>query len=82
MVLFQSVYSLANDKILDWFKLKAFADNKIYVNKKLKLGIGRVENIVGKGENAGYQDFFHLPTMFSKDLFFKVVKSRECVVKG
>ena len=25
----------------------------------------RVENIVGKGENAGYQHFLLFPTMFS-----------------
>ena len=30
----------------------------------------RVENIVGKGENGGYQHF----------LIFRVVKSRDCVV--
>ena len=45
---------LSNDKILDWSKLKVFADNKINVNKVLKNGFGKVENIVGKGENAGY----------------------------
>ena len=38
-------------------KLKAFADNKINVNEKLKFGLERIENIVGKGENAGYQHF-------------------------
>ena len=27
------------------------------VNEKLKFVLGRVENIVGKGENAGYQHF-------------------------
>ena len=47
--------SLPNDKIfLDWSKLKAFADDKINVNKKIEIGLGRVENIVGKGENAGF----------------------------
>ena len=49
--------SLPNDKILDWSKLKAFADNKLSVNEKPKFGLGNVENIVGKGENAGYQHF-------------------------
>ena len=29
-------HSLPNDKILDWFKLKAFADDKINVTEKLK----------------------------------------------
>ena len=46
--------SLANDEILDRCKLKACADDKINLNKKSKLALGRVENIVGKGENAGY----------------------------
>ena len=46
-----------NYKILDWLKLKSFADNKINVTKKLKSVLGRVKNFVGKGENAGYQYF-------------------------
>ena len=41
---------LPNDKILDRSKFKAFADDKIYV-------MGRVENIMGKAESAGYQHF-------------------------
>ena len=53
--------SLSNDKILDWSKLKAIADDKIDVNEKLKFDMGRVENIVGKGENAGYQHFLLFP---------------------
>ena len=35
-----------NDKILDWSKLKVFADNKIKLNEKLKLVLGRVEILV------------------------------------
>ena len=53
----ERVNSLPNDKNLDLSKLKAFADNKIIVNKKLKFASGTVENIVGKEENAGYQHF-------------------------
>ena len=37
-----------------------------------------VEDIVGKGENAGHQHFLLLPQCFS----FKVVKSQDCVVKS
>ena len=48
---------LPDDKILDWSKLKAFADEKINETEKMKFVFGRVENIVGKGENAGYQHF-------------------------
>ena len=43
-----------------------FADNKINVTQKLKFVLGRVENIVGKQENVGYQVFSPLPIMFSK----------------
>ena len=37
--------------------MTAFADNKTNVTQKLRFALGRVENIVGKGENAGYQHF-------------------------
>ena len=57
--------SLPNDKILDQSKLKAFADDNLNVYKKLKFALGRIENIVGKGENA----FSPFRTMFSKGLF-------------
>ena len=43
----------------------------------------RVENIVGKGENAGYQHFFSpFPTMFCKGFFPRHVKNRHCVGMG
>ena len=73
-----SLNSLPNDKILDWSKLIAFADNKTNVTEKLKFVLGRVENIVGKGENAGYQHLLPFSTMFSNGFFLKVVKSQEC----
>ena len=66
------VNSLPNDKILDWSKLidwsklKAFADDEINLNKKSKLVLGSVENIVGKGENAGHQHFLLFPQYFQK----------------
>ena len=58
--------SLPNNKILDWSKLKAFADNKIKVAKMMISVFNRVENIVGKGENAGYQHFLLFPQCFQK----------------
>ena len=61
--------SSPNNKILDWSKLKALADNKLYVNEKLKVGLGRAENIVEKGENAGYQHFLLFPQCFQKASF-------------
>ena len=58
--------SLPNDKIVDWSKLKAFADNKIKALEMMIFVFDRVENIVGKGENAGYQHFFFFPQCFLK----------------
>ena len=44
------VNSLPNDKILDWSKLKAFADDEINVINKLKFVSERIESILGKRE--------------------------------
>ena len=60
---------LPNDKIFDWSKLKAFADDSINVNKKFQFILERIENIVGKGENAGYQHFLLYPQCFQKAAF-------------
>ena len=45
-------------KFLDRSKLKASADDKKNVYQKLKFVLRRVENIVGKGENAGSHNVF------------------------
>ena len=58
--------NLPMDKILDWSKFKAFAENKIYVTENLKIILGRVQNIVGKGENSGYQHFLLFQQCFPK----------------
>ena len=39
--------SLPNDKFLDWFKLKALADEKTKLAKMMIFVCDRVENIVG-----------------------------------
>ena len=75
--------SLSNDKFLGWTKLKAFADDKLKVVEMIFFFSDSVEfffsdsveNTVGKGENAGN-------TVFSKYFFFRIVKSRDCVVKN
>ena len=60
----KNAFVIPNDKILDLTKLKAFAYNKIKVIQRLKFAFGRVENIVEKGENAGYQHFLLFPQCF------------------
>ena len=62
----KGVNSLPNGKFLDWSRLKALADDKINVTEKLKFVFGRVENIVGKGENAGDRHFLLFPQRFQK----------------
>ena len=42
--------------------------------------LDRVENIVGKEENAGYQHFLLFPQCFQKPSFIRVVKSQDSVV--
>ena len=45
-------------------KLKAFADDISNVAEMVEFVIDEVENIVGKGENAGYQHFLLFPQYF------------------
>ena len=60
--------TLPNDKILTCYKLKAFADDKVTVAKLMIFVFDRVENIAGKGENAGYQHFLLFLQCFQKAL--------------
>ena len=46
--------------------MKAFTDNKLNVTQNIRVVLHRIENIVGKEENAGYQHF-----LFSHNVFFK-----------
>ena len=78
--------TLVNKNILDQSKVKDFADDKINVTRKLNFNLGRVEIIVGKRENAGYQHFYQhfspFPTVLSKAFFLRVIKSLDRVVKS
>ena len=65
--------SLPNNKFVNWSNLKASADDKIYVTEKLKLVMGKVENIMGKGEHACYQHVILFPC-FQKALSSGLLK--------
>ena len=54
------------NKILDLSKLKAFADDKSNVTQNLKFIFAQVQNILGQGENAGYQHFLLFLQCFLK----------------
>ena len=44
------------------------------MTEKEKCVLGRIENIVGKGENAGYQQFLLFPQCFQKTCFSRSLK--------
>ena len=56
-----------NNKMFGWSKLKVIADDNVI--EKSEFVLGRVENIVGKGENAGDQYFLLFPQCFPKATF-------------
>ena len=70
------VNPLPNNNFLDWTEFKALADKNLHATKIKISVIDRVENIVGKGENEGNQHFL----LFLQ--YFRIVKSRDCVVKS
>ena len=74
--------SFTDDKILSLSKLKELADDNFSEAQLMQFYSESVENIVRKGENAGYKHFvFFFPTMLSRGSFHKVVISRGCVVE-
>ena len=70
-----------DDKILDSSKLKEFADNDFKFNENARKLSKRVENTVGKGEIARYEQFLRFP-VFSKGLFPRGVKRCHCLGMG
>ena len=56
----QGFNPLFDDKILGLSKKRAFADDKLNVTQHIKVVFHRIENIVGKEENAGYKSSIYL----------------------
>ena len=56
--------SLPNVKFFDITKLKACVDDKLNVAKMMISLFDRIEDTMGKGENAGYQHFLLFPRFF------------------
>ena len=63
-------------------KHENYADDKINEGAELKFVLRRVENIVDKGENAGYQHFLLFPQCVQKSFFSGVIESRDRLVTG
>ena len=57
---------LPDDKILGLPKMKALADDKSNVTQNIQVMFYRIENTVGKEENAGFQHFLLFPQCSQK----------------
>ena len=79
--LLRPFYPLPDDKILGLPKLKAFADDKLNVTQNVKYVFHRIENIVGKEENAVTSIFFFSHHVF-KRLFPPVRQKSSLCGKG
>ena len=66
-----SFWERVNEKILDWSKFKAHAEDKINLTQNLNFVLGKVENILEK-EKVLVTTNSPFPKMFSKGLFLKV----------
>ena len=60
---------LPDDKILDRSKLKQSADDSFKFDENRRKFSKRVENTVGKGEIARYEQFLLFPQCFQKAFF-------------
>ena len=72
---------LPDDKFLDCSKLKEFADDNFKFDENGRKLSKWVENTVGKGEIAHYEQFLLFP-VFSKGLFPRGIKRCQCVGMG
>ena len=68
-------------QILDSSKLKKFAGDNSKFDENGRKFFKRVENTVGKGEIARYEQFLLFPQCF-QDLYCRHVKTRSCLGKG
>ena len=68
--------------ILDSSKLKVFADDNFEFDRNGGKFSKRLENTEGKGEIARYEQMSPFPTVFSKVLYCRHVKTRACFGKG
>ena len=60
---------LPDDKILDWSKVKQSADDNFEFDINSRKFSKLVENTVGKGEIARYEQFLLFPQCFQKTCF-------------
>ena len=67
---------------LDCSLLKGFVDHNFKFDGHGWKLYKRVENTVGKGDIAHYEQFLLFFTVFSKDLYCRHVRTKACLGKG
>ena len=79
---FHQIWNCRLQTLSVWKSLKLLfeKDDKLNVAKMTISLFDRIENTVGKRENAGYHYFFPFPVFF-KAFSSRVVNSQDCVVK-
>ena len=80
MIIVYAFNPFQDDKILDWSKFKQSADDNFEFDVHCRKFSKLVENTVGKGEIARYEQFILFP-VFSKGLFPRGVKRCHCAWK-
>ena len=78
----RGINSVPNNKVLDWIKLKAFADNKINFVWIVIFVFNGARNHCGKRRKCWLPAFSPFPTRISKDFHFRVNKNGDCVVNS
>ena len=64
------------------FQTKTTADNNFICDENGGKFFEREENYIGKKRNCSSQAISPFPTVFSKDLYYRHVKTRACLGKG
>ena len=69
-------------QILDYSKLKELADDNFEFDENGRTFSKRVKKHGGKRRNCSLRAISPFPTVFSKDLYCRPVKTRACLGKG
>ena len=69
-------------QILEASKLNEYADDIFKFDENGRKFSKRVENTLGKGEIARYEQFLLFPSVFSEGLYCRHVKTRACLAEG
>ena len=73
--------TLPNNKILDHSKIEAFADKKVNLPQKSKTCLGSVQGIAETEKMLVTTIVYFILKLTSKNCFYTVFKSSDCVVK-